>query len=149
MIAIKLRIRVYFWGRAGVRLDGAHREPSGVTDKALSLDWPQQWLEGCCLIIQTIQLFCVTFWYLCLINDKGFEARVPYSSSFSLVLLYWYLGLGKLFTLQKGLRQSFNHCPVLRYFGTTMRWAMYILIWWFGSVLDWHLLGCSGPKPHF
>lgn len=94
---MELRIRDYFWGRGGVRLDGARREPSGVTDKALSLDWPQWWLEGCCLIIQTIQLFCVTFLYLCLINDKGFEAWVPYSSFFSLVLLYGYLGLRKTF----------------------------------------------------
>lgn len=34
----KVRIVVYFGGQGGVQLNGEHREPSGVTDKVLSLD---------------------------------------------------------------------------------------------------------------
>lgn len=38
VIAMKIRIMVYFGGSGWVRLDGAHREPSGVMDNVLSLD---------------------------------------------------------------------------------------------------------------
>lgn len=43
MITVKVRIVVYFGGQGGVRLNGEHREPSGVTNKVLSLDLSGNW----------------------------------------------------------------------------------------------------------